>query len=154
MKRHSNTSAYILDEDVPKIGRKPLAPRKYQTIKNKVATYVKNNINEVADWILNFKPETVKKVLPEKVVKLIELSKRSSYKSVPQNIFWKLNIPYTDNDLIARKIQDARQKYGDRSNSKKLKTYFYNNIQSLDDIKQCLIETYQNENNAFKVMFS
>jgi len=52
------------------------------------------------------------------------------------------------------RYKDAREKYGDRSNSKKLKMYLYNNIQSLDDIKQCLTETYQKENNAFKLMVS
>lgn len=144
----------ILDEDVPKIDVKPLAPRKYPTIENQVATFVKKNANKVAYWILNVIPQIVRKVLPEKIVKLIELSKSVTYKSVPHDEFWKLNIPYSDNDLIAHKIQEARLKYGDKNNSKQLKMYFYNNIRSLDDIKQGLIETYEKENNAFKVMLS
>src|SRR5580698_9850168 len=69
----------LLDEDIPDINVIPLKPTKYQEIKNKIVTFVKRNTNKLADWILNLKPENIKKILPEKIAKLIELSKSVVY---------------------------------------------------------------------------
>ena len=83
----------LLDSDIPDIGVEPLKPTKFQTFKS---TIVKNagkmagwlwklvqnrskNDNNIADWILNKKDIIINKVLPPKVVELIEFSKKAEY---------------------------------------------------------------------------
>ena len=51
-------------------------------------------------------------------------------------------------------MEAARTRYGEENSSKYLKTYYYNNIQSLDDISKYLMKTYQKEDKAFKLMIS
>src|SRR5580692_2533920 len=80
----------LLNEDIPDINVIPLKPTKYQEIKNKIVTFVKRNTNKLADWILNLKPENIKRILPTKIVELIELS-NSYWKRIP--IYWQINIP-------------------------------------------------------------
>src|SRR5271165_6400511 len=84
----------ILDLPIPDIGVEPLKPTKFQQFKNKVVgnagkmvnwlgEIVKNrkkNANDATDWILAQKDKVVKRILPEKIQDLIELSKNTEYK--------------------------------------------------------------------------
>ena len=90
MKRPAN----IMDEAVPKIGVKPLAPRKY------LNEFIKRNFNAVADWILNLTPEIVKKILPTKIQNLIDLSKKSTYLSHPKEPSKKIQINGVEHGLV------------------------------------------------------
>src|SRR5208282_1615476 len=96
---HENNSLIltqnILDADIPDIGVEPVKPTKFQKLKNKVADKAgkmanwlgeiaknrKKNANEVADWILTQKDKVIKKILPTKILDLIELSKNTNYES-------------------------------------------------------------------------
>ena len=77
----------LLDVDVPDIGVVPLTPTKYQAVldraKQTLGKFVKKNAYDIADWILNLTPNVVKRVLPQKIVDLIELSKRVDYRAPP-----------------------------------------------------------------------
>ena len=144
---------HLLDEDIPDINVVPLKPTIYQRIKRKVITFVKRNTNKVTDWILSLKPTNIKRILPAKIAYLIEFSKSVVYKKdIP--IYWQINVPYSDDKLITEKVEAARTKHGEENSSKYLKTYYYNNIQSLDDICKCLMKTYEKEDKAFKLMIS
>ena len=84
----------FFDRDIPDIGVEPLKPTAYKSFKSEI---VKNsgkmarwlwkliqnrskNANQIADWILNMKDKIVNKILPSKVVELVELSKNTIYK--------------------------------------------------------------------------
>jgi hypothetical protein len=143
----------LLDSDIPNIGVEPLKPTQYKGLKERVYSFVKKNANKVADWILNYALPNIKRILPPKIAELIKLSKSVVYwKSIP--VYWQINLPYSDEHLLTEKVKSARLKHGEESHSKYLKTYYYNNIRSLDDIGQCLIKTYEKEHKAFKVMIS
>src|SRR5271169_5931686 len=79
----------LLDKDVPDIGVEPLKPTAFQSFTNllvknasKMAGWLwklsKNN-NKIVDWISTKKDQIINKILPKKVVELIELSKNSKY---------------------------------------------------------------------------
>ena len=38
--------------------------------------------------------------------------------------------------------------------SKYIKMYYYNQIESIEDVKECLLKTYANESKAFKILYS
>ena len=102
---------------------------------------------------MSLKPPNIKRILPPKIADLIELSKSVVYKKdIP--IYWQINVPYSDDKLITEKVEAARTKHGEENSSKYLKTYYYNNIQSLDDISKYLMKTYEKEHKAFKLMIS
>ena len=65
--------------------------------------------------------------------------------------YWGIN--YTKQP-VNEKLKDVRQKYGKEKKSKYLKSYFYNDIRSLNDIHDCLMQVYKKENNAFKLHIS
>ena len=77
----------ILDTDVPEINVKLLRP--------KIASIVRKNANEIAEWILNIKDVAIKKCLPSKLLKLVESSVYTD-----KGRYWKLNTPYSDECLI------------------------------------------------------
>ena len=57
--------------------------------------------------------------------------------------YWKINelTNKQDSDKVIAKINnEIRQRYGKEKNSKYLKSYFYNDIKSLKDIHNCLVE--------------
>jgi hypothetical protein len=145
-----NTS--LLDEEIPYIGVKVLKPTKYKLVKEKVSKIIRKNANKIADWILNLKPTIIKKVLPPKIVELIELSKKVVYSR--KGYYWKINQPHTDEGIIKKKIKESRLKQGKEKYSKYLQMRYYNNIKSLADIKKHLLQTYENEDKAFKLLFS
>ena len=103
----------ILDTDIPDIGVEPLKPTKFQAFKSEV---VKNagkmaswlwkliqnrskNANNIADWILNQKDKIINKVLPPKLVELIELSKNIIYKNKdsPANLITECKKAFKNN---------------------------------------------------------
>ena len=147
----STTIHNIMDEDVPYIPVKPLKPTKYKLVKEKVSKIIRKNANKIADWILNLKPKNIKQCLPSKVVELIELSKKVIYS---RKSFWLINQPHTEESIIRAKLKESRLKEGKEKYSKYLQMKYYNNIKSLDNIKKYLIETYENEDKAFKLSFS
>ena len=158
----------LLDEDIPDIGVEPLKPTAYQAFKSKIVKnsskmadwlwkLVKNrskNANDIAEWILKQKDKIISKVLPPKVVDLIELSKKTKYNY--EGRYWKINLLSNpeDEDCVIQKVEADRLKYGKENDSKHLKMYYYNDIKSLDDIISSLMKTYKKENNAFKLLFS
>jgi hypothetical protein len=72
----------------------------------------------------------------------------------PQPLFdgeyWIINESPTTEEA-KRLIVEARNTYGEQKDSKYLKMYFYNNIDSLRTILESLDNIYQNENNAIKI---
>ena len=143
----------ILDEDVPDIGIQPLKPTPFKLLKNRVSKVISKNANKIADWILNKK--IIKKCLPPKIQELIDLSKKTIYNYEGQ--FWKINLlsnPDKFEGLLRQKVEENRKKYGKEYDSKYLKMHYYNDIRSLEDIQQCLVTTYKNEDSAFKMHIS
>ena len=57
-------------------------------------------------------------------------------------------------DLILRKVEEARLAYEKEYYNKYLKMYYYKHITSLDDVHENLMKTYKDENNAFKLLLS
>jgi len=145
----------ILDEDVPNIGVEPL--------KATLTGFIKKYAKQIAEWILNLPPKVVRKGLPLKIADLIELSKYVTYKPVKLNgatdkavkngEFWRINDydSYADYDQVKQKIIEARAEHAEEKESKYLKMYFYNDIDSLEKIHQCLDKTFLKESNAFKI---
>src|SRR2546425_311871 len=111
----------IMDNDVPYIPVQPLKPTKYRLIKEKVSKIIRKNSNKIADWILNQKPELTRKVLPPKIVELIELSKKTVYL---KRSYWLINQPHADEAIIKRKIKESRFKQGKEKYSKYLQMQF------------------------------
>src|SRR5271157_145028 len=159
----------ILDTDIPDIEVVPLKPTPLCKFKNKIvknsssiADWLwkftenkKKNANEIADWILTQTDKVAKKVLPTKIQELIELSQRTPYNG-SKKMYWKINEPSNnDNEgLILDKLKKERLTHEEEHYSKYLKMYYYNHITSLDDVRNNLMKTYKDENNAFKLLFS
>ena len=150
--QYTRCHPHIMDDDIPDIGVEPIKPSPAKGIVKKVASFVRKKANDVADWILSLTLKAVKKVLPLKILDLIEWSKVIPYEH--SITYWKLNIPYSSEVEIARKITNCREQYGNENTNKYIKMYYYNNIHSLNDVKQAFLKTYEKESNAFKLMFS
>lgn len=150
----TNLNLSLLDEDIPDIGKEPLKPTKYEYIKKTVTNFVKDNANKVADWIINLKLPAIIKVLPLKILDMILWTKYITYKNHLQPSYWQINIPQSDEKVIDEKIKEAKMKYGEKGFSKYLKTFYYNKVESWNDIEKYLMETYDREHNAFKLMIS
>ena len=86
-------------------------------------------------------------------MELIELSKTVKY-SKQKSVYWQLNHPQANESIIKIKIKEARLKQGKAKYSKYLKMQYYNDIKSLDNIKKYLLDTYESESKAFKLLFS
>ena len=84
----------ILDMPLEDIKVQPITPTKYENrfnlseiidnAKTKTIEIIKQNANTLADWILNTK--IVKKVLPEKIQKLIDVVKNTVYSKKPVSL--------------------------------------------------------------------
>ena len=111
-------------------------------------TTMKNSASRATDW---FKDKFTNKIITPKVVELVE---QDNNVAPPDAEYWKVNVANQDSKLVITKIRAVRQKYGKERNSKYLKSYFYNDIRSLEDVHECLMQTYKRENNAFKVHLS
>ena len=142
-------------------GAETLKPTTFQSFKKavinspgKMAGWIWNNVTEIANWISRQKDKIVNKVLPPKVVKLIELSKNSMFTCEGQ--YWKINLLSNpaDEDLARQKVEANRLKYSKEYSSKYLKMFYYNDIKSLDDITSGLMQTYKKESCAFKLLLS
>src|SRR5580693_8330913 len=75
-------------------------------VANWLWTSVKKKTNDIAGWILTQKDKIINKIFPSKVTELIELSNNSSPKN---NTYWQINIPYSDEGLITKKVAAARK---------------------------------------------
>jgi hypothetical protein len=64
--------------------------------------------------------------------------------------YWEIN-KTTSSEEAKRLIIEARNIYGELKESKYLKMYFHNNINSLTKIHECLDSLYQNEDKAIKL---
>ena len=71
-----------------------------------------------------------------------------------QPSYWQINIPQSDENVIDEKIKEAKMNYGEKGFSKYLKIFYYNKVESRNDIEKYLMETYGREHNAFKLMIS
>ena len=71
----TNLDRSLLDEDIPVIGKESLKPTKYESIKQTVTNFVKDNARKIADWIINLKPAAIIKLLSLKILDMINVIK-------------------------------------------------------------------------------
>ena len=113
---------------------------------------IHQNANELAENFLKLENKETIKALPKNIENAIKLSKKSVYKK--EGTYWQLNSSFSYQSLIWQKIQENLVKHGNTNYNKYIKMYHYNNITSLDDVKQSLLNTYDKESSAFKLHYS
>ena len=84
---------------------------------------------------------------------LIELLEKTVYKNTAVASYWMINMPHSEcEESIPDLLDKEREHHGKQKYSKYIQMYFNNDIKSLDDIAETLLNTYEKENNGFKLL--
>ena len=93
----------------------------------------------------------VGKPIFKRLVKKYRYDEKTNIFLVPEEkSYWKIN-ETVFSERAKQLVSEARNKHGENKESKYLQMSFYNHIDSLKKVHECLDREFQKENNAFKI---